>query len=77
VRLRAYGTSLCFFPADGRRGLQGEPGNRGARWQARGADPLTQTPRGSCVEVADDSGVILVRDTTDRDGGTWAISADA
>ena len=31
---------------------------------------------GSCVEVAND-GVVLVRDTTDRDGGTLAFSADA
>jgi hypothetical protein len=32
---------------------------------------------GSCVEVADDSGAILVRDTTDRDGVALAFSADA
>jgi hypothetical protein len=31
---------------------------------------------GSCVEVGQD-GVILVRDTTDRDGGTLVFSADA
>jgi hypothetical protein len=31
---------------------------------------------GSCVEVAND-GVVLVRDTTNRDGGTLAVSADA
>lgn len=31
---------------------------------------------GACVEVASD-GVILVRDTTDRDGGTLAFTADA
>jgi hypothetical protein len=30
----------------------------------------------SCVEVAVD-GAILVRDTTDRDGGVLAFSADA
>jgi hypothetical protein len=30
----------------------------------------------SCVEVAVD-GAILVRDTTDRDGGTLTFSADA
>ena len=29
---------------------------------------------GSCVEIAAD-GVVLVRDTTDRDGGTLAIDA--
>jgi hypothetical protein len=32
---------------------------------------------GQCVETASDSGVILVRDTTDRDGGTLAFAADA
>lgn len=31
---------------------------------------------GSCVEVASD-GVVLVRDTTDRDGGTLAFTASA
>jgi hypothetical protein len=34
---------------------------------------------GQCVETAGDSAnaVIMVRDTTDRDGGTLAFSADA
>jgi hypothetical protein len=32
---------------------------------------------GSCVETASGSGVILVRDTTNRDGGTLAFSAGA
>jgi hypothetical protein len=32
---------------------------------------------GSCVETASGSGAILVRDTTDRDGGTLAFSAAA
>jgi Domain of unknown function (DUF397) len=32
---------------------------------------------GSCVETASDSGVILVRDTTDRDAGTLAFAAAA
>lgn len=32
---------------------------------------------GSCVETASDDGVILVRDTTDRDGYTLSITADA
>ena len=31
---------------------------------------------GQCVEVASD-GVVMVRDTTDRDGGTLAFSAAA
>jgi hypothetical protein len=30
---------------------------------------------GSCVETASDSGVILVRDTTDRDGCTLSVPA--
>lgn len=32
---------------------------------------------GNCVETASDSGAILVRDTTDRDGGTLAFSVGA
>jgi hypothetical protein len=32
---------------------------------------------GSCVETASSSGVVLVRDTTDRDGGTLSFTADA
>ncbi len=32
---------------------------------------------GNCVEVADDARVVLVRDTTDREGGTLAFPAEA
>jgi hypothetical protein len=32
---------------------------------------------GSCVETASGDGTILVRDTTDRDGGTLSFSAEA
>jgi hypothetical protein len=32
---------------------------------------------GSCVETASNSGVVLVRDTTNRDGGTLSLTADA
>jgi hypothetical protein len=32
---------------------------------------------GQCVETASGAGVILVRDTTDRDGGTLAFTAGA
>ena len=32
---------------------------------------------GQCVETATAAGAILVRDTTDRDGGTLAFTADA
>lgn len=32
---------------------------------------------GDCVETASGSGVILVRDTTNRDGGTLAFTAGA
>jgi Domain of unknown function (DUF397) len=32
---------------------------------------------GSCVEAASAAGLILVRDTTERDGGTLAFTADA
>lgn len=31
---------------------------------------------GACVELASDSGVILVRDTANRDGGTLSFSAE-
>lgn len=32
---------------------------------------------GNCVETASGSGVVLVRDTSNRDGGTLAIPAEA
>lgn len=32
---------------------------------------------GDCVETASGDGVVMVRDTTDRDGGTLAFPADA
>ena len=32
---------------------------------------------GACVETADFDGMVLVRDTTDRDGGTLSFSASA
>jgi hypothetical protein len=32
---------------------------------------------GSCIEIASGNGVILVRDTTSRDAGTLAFTADA
>jgi hypothetical protein len=32
---------------------------------------------GSCIETASGNGAILVRDTTNRDGGTLAFSAPA
>jgi hypothetical protein len=31
---------------------------------------------GECVETASVSGIVLVRDTTDRDGGTLAFGAE-
>ena len=31
----------------------------------------------ACVETASNDGTILIRDTTDRDGGTLAFTADA
>jgi hypothetical protein len=32
---------------------------------------------GSCVETASGDGVVMVRDTTDRHGGTLSFDADA
>jgi hypothetical protein len=32
---------------------------------------------GNCVETASGNGAVLVRDTTDRDGGTLAFTAGA
>ena len=32
---------------------------------------------GSCVETASRNGLVMVRDTTNRDGGTLAFSASA
>jgi Domain of unknown function (DUF397) len=33
--------------------------------------------QGSCVETASIAGIVAVRDTTDRDGGTLAFGAEA
>ena len=35
------------------------------------------TNGGSCVEVGTDATGVMVRDTTDRDGGTLAFTADS
>ena len=35
------------------------------------------TGNGSCVETASVNGVVMVRDTTDRDGGTLSFTAGA
>ena len=35
------------------------------------------TSGGACVETASGAGVILVRDTTDRDGFTLSVPTDA
>ncbi|SCF49780.1 protein of unknown function (DUF397) [Micromonospora carbonacea] len=44
----------------------------GARWRKSTRSGSNQ---GACVEVADNlPGVVLVRDTKDRDGGTLAFS---
>jgi hypothetical protein len=32
---------------------------------------------GSCVETASGEGAVMVRDTTNRDGGTLSFTADA
>jgi len=32
---------------------------------------------GDCLELASDDAIVMVRDTTDRDGGTLAFGADA
>jgi hypothetical protein len=32
---------------------------------------------GNCVEIADTARAVVVRDTTDRDGGTLTFTADA
>ena len=37
----------------------------------------TSSYSGNCVETASDAGVVLVRDTANRDGGTLAFSAEA
>jgi Domain of unknown function (DUF397) len=33
--------------------------------------------QGDCVEVADDAGAVVVRDSKDRDGGTVAFTGPA
>ncbi|MEV6690148.1 DUF397 domain-containing protein [Micromonospora sp. NPDC051196] len=47
----------------------------GANWRK---STYSGTNGGSCVEVADNlTGVVLVRDTKDRDGGTLAFTPTA
>jgi hypothetical protein len=46
----------------------------GAAWRK---SSYSNANGGSCVETASDAGVILVHDTTDRDGGALAFSAAA
>jgi len=46
----------------------------GARWRT---STRSSSNGGNCVEVADNlPGVVLVRDSKDRDGGTLAFGAD-
>ncbi|WP_184539879.1 DUF397 domain-containing protein [Micromonospora polyrhachis] len=46
----------------------------GARWRT---STRSSSNGGDCVEVADNlPGVVLVRDSKDRDGGTLAFGAD-
>jgi hypothetical protein len=46
-----------------------EPGWRTSSYTGNGG--------GNCVEVADTTGVVLVRDTKDREGGTLAFASRA
>ncbi|RKR91528.1 uncharacterized protein DUF397 [Micromonospora pisi] len=47
----------------------------GARWRK---STKSGNNGGDCVEVADNlAGVVLVRDTKDRDGGTLTFAPDA
>jgi hypothetical protein len=48
--------------------------NIGKSWRT---SSYTGNGGGNCVETASGNGVIMVRDTKDRDGGTLALSADA
>jgi hypothetical protein len=46
----------------------------GASWRK---SSYSNANGGNCVETAADHGLILVRDTTSRDGGTLTFNADA
>jgi hypothetical protein len=47
----------------------------GARWRK---STRSGTNGGNCVEVADNlAGVVLIRDTKDRDGGTLTFAPEA
>jgi hypothetical protein len=48
-------------------------GNVSAEWRKSSYSGTN----GNCVETASSAGTIAVRDTTDRDGGILAFSADA
>jgi hypothetical protein len=49
-------------------------GERAANWRK---SSYSGNGGEACVETASDGGAILVRDTTDRDGGTLAFTAGA
>ncbi|MGH3245789.1 MAG: DUF397 domain-containing protein [Trebonia sp.] len=54
--------------------LPGQPCNRDpSRWRK---SSYSGTSGNSCVETAGGGGVILVRDTTDREGFTLSVPAD-
>jgi len=48
--------------------------NLGQTWRTAS---YTGNGGGNCVEVGDGAGVIVVRDTKDRSGGTLAFSSEA
>jgi Domain of unknown function (DUF397) len=49
-------------------------GITGATWRK---SSYSGSSGGSCVEAGNAGGLVLVRDTTDRDGGTLAFAASA
>ncbi|MGD0704059.1 MAG: DUF397 domain-containing protein [Trebonia sp.] len=75
--------SDCTWPGRGAELSWAAPGSsRGNHQESRrdmGDDWRTSSysgSNGSCVETASSPGVILVRDTTNRDGGILAFAAD-
>jgi hypothetical protein len=76
---RLHGLSGCSIPSARSAAVHPRVRRSSGKRVRHGLAKVELQPwqRGDCVETASGAGVVLVRDTTNRDGGTLALSADA